>query len=223
MHCCAAPPWGVPNPKPSLAWTPPPGWPTPPQGWSPPLGWQPDPDWQAVPPGHQWWQPTQRGVRRRRTVIALVGLSTAAGLLFGIYRIALRTIQDHALHQQIRHGGSGWYPSPSIAVGETLSLIWLCSIVLLIPASSIGASELFGAGRGRRTRAAAFVAWLCIGVVCQYTAGLLAAESRGSLFAPDAWLHDGRSWWALMCLLSIVMFAGVFRLLKPARMRPSAA
>jgi hypothetical protein len=146
----------------------------------------------------------------------LVGLSNAVALFYGIYRIAVRTIQDHALVQALHHGGSGWYPSPPFAIELTLGWIWLCSIAMLIPASSIGASVLFGADRGRRqTRAAAFVAWLCIGVVCQYTAGLLAAQSKGSPFAPNAWLHDGRSWLALLCLFSIATFAGVTKLLRP--------
>jgi hypothetical protein len=207
----------VANLEQSFAWTPPPGWPAPPQGWSPPLGWQPDPDWPAVPPGHQWWRPTRRGLRRRRIAIVLVGLSNAVALLLGIYRIAVLTAQDNSFHQALRHRESGWYHSPSVAFGMTLDLIWLCSIALIIPSSSIGASELFGAGRGSRTRAAAFVAWLCVGVVCQYTASLLAAESTGSPFAPNAWVHDGRSWFAVVCLLSIVVFAGAIRLLKPAR------
>ena len=148
-------------------------------------------------------------------MIVLVGLSNAAGLLYGLYRIAVRTLQDHALLHALHHRGSGWYPLPPFAVEVTLGLIWLCSIALIIPASSIGASELFGAGRGSRTRAAAFVGWLCVGIVCQYTASVLATDSMGSPFARDAWLHDGRSWFALLCLFSIVMFAGVIRLLKP--------
>jgi hypothetical protein len=175
------------------------------------LGWQPDPDWLAAPAGYQWWQPTQRGLRRRRTVIVLVGLSSAVGLLYGIYRIAILTALTHAMHAR-----DSFHTTLSSPGGELLlGAIWLCSIALIIPASSIGASELLGAGRGSRTRAAAFVTWLCVGVVCQYTASLLAAESTGSPFAPHAWVHDGRSWFALLCLFSIVMFAGVIRLLKP--------
>ena len=149
-------------------------------------------------------------------MIALVGLSTAAVLALAIYRIAFLTAQDHALHQALRHGGSGWYHSPSVAFTMTLWLIWLCSILLLIPASSIGASELFGGGRGRRSRAIAFVAWLCVGVVGQYVLALQAVHSTVSPLAPDAWQYDGRSWYVVLCLFSIVVFAGVFRLLKPA-------
>lgn len=204
-------------------WTPPPGWPAPPQGWAPSLGWQPDPEWPPAPVGYQWWQPTRRGLRRRRIAIVLVGLSNAAGLLYGLYRIAVLTMQENSLHYALRHRESGWYHSPSVTFGITLDLIWLCSIALLIPASSIGASELFGGGRGRRNRAAVFVAWLCIWVVCQYTVVQLATHATGSPFAPDAWLHDGRSWFALLCLLSIVVFAGVLRLLKPAVTRRTAS
>jgi len=215
-HCCAAPPWGVRNTQPSLAWTPPPGWPPPPQGWSPPLGWQPDPHWPPAPAGYQWWHPTQRGLRRRRAATVLVGLSSAAGLAYAMYRIVILTLQAHALDQALHQRRSGWYHAPSIAIEMSLTAIWLCSIALLIPASSIGASELFGAGRGSRTRAGTFVAWLCVAVIAQYSASVLAEDSRGPVWAPDAWLHDGRSWFALMCVFSIVMFAGAVRLLKPA-------
>jgi hypothetical protein len=186
------------------------------------LGWQPDPDWPAVPADHKWWQPTRAGLRRRRTAIVLVGLSNAAALLLGLYRIAVLTLQEHWLLQLVRHRASGSYHSPPIAIGQTLAFLWLCSIALIIVASSIGASELFGGGRGSRIRAAAFVAWLCVGMVCQLTAIELAAGSMGSPFARDAWLHDGRSWFALLCLFSIVMFAGVVRLLKPG-VRQSAS
>jgi hypothetical protein len=147
----------------------------------------------------------------------LVGLSSAAGFVYGMYRIVIRTLDAHALGEAVHQRRSGWYHGPSIAIEVSLSLIWLCSIVLLIPASSIGAAELSGGGRGRRTRAVAFVAWLCIGVIAQYSASVLAADSRGPVVAPDAWLHDGRSWFALMCVFSIVMFAGALTLLKPAR------
>jgi hypothetical protein len=149
--------------------------------------------------------------------VALVGLSSAAGLVYGIYRIVLLTLQAHALDQAVHQRRSGWYHGPSITIEVSLTAIWLCSIALLIPASSIGAAELFGAGRAKRVRAVTFVAWLCIAVTGQYSANVLAEKSRGPLFAHDAWLHDGRSWLALMCLFSIGMFAGAVALLKPAR------
>lgn len=180
------------------------------------MGWAPDPDWPAVPAGHQWWQPTKRGLRRRRTAIVLVGLSSAAGLICGIYRIAILTIDDHVLSQALQHRGSGWYQSPPLAIQASLTAIWLCSIALLIPASSIGASELLDQGRRGPARAAAFVALLCVGVVAEYCASLEAFRSSGPFLAPDAWLHDGRSWFALMCLVAIGVFAGTVRLLKPA-------
>ena len=154
----------------------------------------------------------------------LVGLSSAAGLVYGTYRIVILTLEAHALDQAVHQHRSGWYHGPSIAIEMSLTTVWICSIALLIPASSIGASELFGGGRGSRVRAVAFVAWLCIGVICQYTATVLAAGSMGPPLARDAWLHDGRSWFALLCLFSIVMFAGVVRFLKPgaAQSAPTA-
>ncbi len=114
--------------------------------------------------------------------------------------IVIRTLEAHALGEAVHQRRSGWYHAPSIAIEVSLSLIWLCTIVLLVPASSIGASELFAAGRGSRARAATFVAWLCVAVDRPILGERASAEdSRGFLFAPDAWLHDGRSWWALMC------------------------
>jgi len=56
---------GVRTPERDSRWAAPAGWPTPPQGWAPPLGWQPDGGWPPPPPGHQWWELTDRGRRRR--------------------------------------------------------------------------------------------------------------------------------------------------------------
>jgi hypothetical protein len=204
-----APPWGVPT-EPSLAWTPPPGWPASPPGWAPSLGWQPDPSWPAVPVGYQWWQLTGRGLRRRRIAIVLVGLSSVVGLLYGIYGIAVLTALTHAMHA--RHS----FHTPISPGGQLLlAAIWFGSFAFLIPASSIGLSELRGPGRSARARAAAFVALLCVGAVAQYVADVQAGTSRYSPFARDAWLHDGRSWYALACLLALVVFTAAARLLKP--------
>jgi len=230
--CCRRPAVGwsssddgrVHSHEPTRAWVPPNGWPTPPAGWAPSLGWQPDPTWPPVPPGHQWWQPTPRGRRRRRTAIALVGLSSSAGFLYGMYRIVVVTLQDRALHA--RHG-YGWYQPHSIAIHVLLGSVWLCAMALLIPAGSIGATELWGQGQGQgRARAAVFLAVLCVGVAGQWWVSVRAEYSRGSPFARGAWLHDGRSWLALMCLLVIVVFAVAATLLKSpgddARVRPRA-
>jgi len=219
MPCGGAPPWSVPNTQPSLAWTPPPGWPAPPEGFAPSLGWHPDPDWPAAPAGYQWWQLTERGLRRRRTAIVLVGLSSAVGLLYGIYRIAILTALTHAMHA--RHSFHTPLSSPG---GELLlGAIWFGSFALLIPASSIGSSELLGHGRSARARAVAFVALPCVGAVSQYVADVQAGTSRYSPFARDAWLHDGRSWYALACLFALVVFAAAARLLKPAGVRHSVS
>jgi hypothetical protein len=142
----------------------------------------------------------------------LVGLWSTIGLLNGGYEIVSRSLESRAIHA--RHS---WHQPLPFSAYLLLGIVWFCSVVILIPAGAIGASELYGNGRGTRTRAAAFVAGLCVGVVCQYAAVSFASQSMGSPFARDDWLHDGRSWWALMCLCSIVMFAGVLRLLKPAR------
>jgi hypothetical protein len=191
-------------------WVPPAGWPAPPAGWAPGFGWQPDSRWPAVPPGHQWWQPTPRGRRRRRTATALVGLWGSAGFLYGVYRIVVVTLQDRALH-----AGHGWYQPHWFAIHMFLGFVWLCSTALLIPASSIGAAELWGQSRSARARAAAFVAVLGVGVVGQYWVDLRAERSRGPTpFARGAWLHDGRSWLIVMCLLVIVVFAVTVTLLK---------
>jgi hypothetical protein len=81
--CCGRPAVGsgssddarVDSKEPLRAWMPPPGWPTPPVGWAPPSpGWQPDVSWPVVPHGHQWWQLTRRGRRRRRNLILAVSL-----------------------------------------------------------------------------------------------------------------------------------------------------
>jgi hypothetical protein len=175
------------------------------------LGWQPDADWPAAPAGYQWWQLTERGLRRRRTAIALVGLSSAVGLLYGIYGIAILTALTHAMHA--RHS---FYPPISPDAKLLLDAIWFGSFAFLIPASSIGSSELRGPGRSARARAVAFVALLCVGAVAQYVADVEAGTSRYSPFARDAWLHDGRSWYALACLFALVVFGAAARLLKPA-------
>jgi hypothetical protein len=209
--CGGAPPWSVPNTQPSLAWTPPPGWPTPPDGWTPSLGWQPEPDWPAVPANYEWWQLTQRGLRRRRTAIVLVGLSSVVGLLYGTYAIAISTALSHAL--RARHS----FHTPLSPNSEfLLTMVWLFSFAFLIPASSIGASELLGRGKDARARAAAFVGLLCVGAVAEYVADLQANASRVLPPAGQSWLHDGRSWLALMCLLAILVFAGAAMLLKAA-------
>ena len=229
--CCRRPAVGwrssddglVRSTEPTRAWVPPDGWPASPAGWAPGLGWQPDPSWPPVPPGHQWWQPTPRGRRRRRTAIALVGLSSSAGLLYSMYRIVVVTLEGRALH-----AGHGWYQPHSLAIHLLLGFVWLCSMALLIPAGSIGAAELWEQGRSGRARAAAFVAVLCVGVSGQYWVSVRAEHSRGPTpFAGEAWLHDGRSWFALMCVLVIVVFAVTVTLLKSpgddARLRPSAS
>jgi hypothetical protein len=211
-----APPWSVPNTQSSLAWTPPPGWPAPPDGWAPSLGWEPDPDWPPAPPNYQWWQLTQRGLRRRRTAIVLVGLSSVVGLLYGLYGIAVLTALTHAMHAR-----QSFHTPLSIGGQLFLGAIWFCSFAFLIPASSIGSSELRGHGRSARARAVAFVALLCVGAVAQYVADVRARTSTYSPFAPDAWLHDGRSWYAVACLLAILVFAGAAALLKaPAAQQP---
>jgi hypothetical protein len=202
----------VPNTQPSLAWTPPPGWPTPPDGWAPSLGWQPDPEWPAVPANYQWWHLTKRGLRRRRAAIVLVGLSSVTGLLYGTYAIAIITAHSHAI--RARHS----FHTPLSPNSEfLLSVVWLFSFAFLLPATSIGASDLLGRGESARARAAAFVGLLCVGAVAEYVADLQADASRVSPLAGQSWLHDGRSWFALMCLLAVLVFAGVVTLLKPAR------
>ena len=191
-------------------WVPPAGWPAPPTGWVPSLGWQPDPSWPAVPAGHQWWQPTARGRRRRRIAIALVGVWSSVGFLDGMYRIVVVSLQDRALHA--RHS---WYQPHWLAIDMFMWFAWLCATAVLIPAGSIGAAELWGQSRSARARASAFVAVLCLGVVGQYWVALRAARSTGPTpIARDAWLHDGRSWLTVMCLLVIVVLAVSATLLK---------
>ena len=139
----------------------------------------------------------------------LVGLSSTVGLLYGIYGIVDLTLRARAFHSL-----RGWHQPLPLSVTFLLFMVWFYSIALLIPAGAIGASELFGHGRSGRVRAAAFVALLCVGVVGQYWADQRALSPRG--IVSTSWLHDGRSWFALACLLAVVVFAGAVRLLKPA-------
>ena len=140
----------------------------------------------------------------------LVGLSSAVGLLHGLYQIVVLTALAHAM--QARHS----FRTPLSINGQLLlGAIWFCSFAFLIPASSIGSSELHGPDRSARARAVPFVALLCVGAVAEYVADVRANYSRVSPFAREAWLYDGRRWYALACLLAILMFAGAARLLKP--------
>lgn len=108
----------------------------------------------------------------------------------------------------------------SIAGQLLLSAIWFCSFAFLIPASSIGSSELRGHDGAARARAVPFVALLCVGAVAEYFADVRANASRVSPFARDAWLYDGRPWYALACLLAILVFAVAAMLLKPPAAQP---
>jgi hypothetical protein len=131
-------------------------------------------------------------------------------LLYSVYRIVVLTLQDHAL--RARHS---WHEPHSIAIGFVLGSLWLCALALLVPAGSIGASELWVQGRSGRAQAAAFVALLCASACGQYWVNFKAEHSEGfALFAHDAWMHDGRSWLAAMCLLEIIVFAATATLLK---------
>jgi len=96
-------------------------------------------------------------------------------------------------------------------------LVWLYSILMLVPASAIGASALLGHARSGRVRATAFVALMCIGIVGQYWGGQRAASPPR--IGTSSWMHDGRSWFALMCLLAIAVFTGAVTLLRPTGTR----
>ena len=88
---------------------------------------------------------------------------------------------------------------------------------MLVPASAIGASALLRARSGR-VRATAFVALMCIGIVGQYWGSQQAVSPPG--IGTSSWLHDGRSWFALMCLLAMVVFTGAVTLLKTTGTQP---
>jgi hypothetical protein len=88
------------NKEPTRAWGAPPGWPTPPVGWVPPSAdWRPDSSWPTVPPGHQWWQLTQRGRRRRRNLI----LAASLPVVLLVAAVAVGSAIDH---------GCGFDPPP---------------------------------------------------------------------------------------------------------------
>ena len=206
---------GVRNTEPSLVWTPPNGWPSPPTGWAPASGWQPDPNWPPVPAGHQWWQPTGQRGSRRRTAIGLVAASSATEFLFGIYGIVIRTLQSDGLHAGYTH---------SVSVDLLLANVWLYSMALVIPAGAIGAVELWDRSRSGVARAVAFITLLCI-----FVCGEVWADQSAVSPAQDglSWSRDGRSWFALMCVLAIVVFGITVKLLRlpgvNGRERPRAS
>jgi uncharacterized membrane protein len=165
----------------------------------------------VAPPGHQWWQPTvHQRLRNRRTAIVLVGLSSIVSLLVATYGLVNLTFEARALHAH-----HGWHQPFSADLDLLLFLVWFYSIALLLPASAIGASALLGHARTEKVRATAFVALMCVGVVGQIWGSQRAVSPPGIL--SSSWLHDGRSWFALMSLLAIVVFVGAARLLKPTR------
>jgi hypothetical protein len=148
-------------------------------------------------------------VERRRTAVVLVGLSSLVALLFAAYGILSRTLEARAVHA--RHG---WHQPLSVNLELLFFVAWVYSIAMLVPASALGASALLRHGRSGGARATAFVALICVGVVGQYWGSQRAVSQPGNL--SSSWLHDGRSWFALMCLLAIVVFASAVALLKPA-------
>jgi hypothetical protein len=164
----------------------------------PSLAWTPPAGWPAPPQG---W------VRRNSTAIVLVGFSSTVALLYGTYGIVNLSLEARALHSL-----HGWHQPLSPNAGLILFMVWFYSMALLIPAAAIGASELFRQGRSRRARAVAFGALLCVGMVGQYWADQRALSP--SRIVSGAWLHDGRSWFALMCALATVVFVGAVALLK---------
>ena len=127
-----------------------------------------------------------------------------------MYWIVILALENHAMHDHAS------FQSASV-IEVTLDLLWLCSTALLIPASAIGASELSAQGGGRRLRATLFVVGLWVGVVAEYWASAKADHRWPSPFVRNAWLHDGRSWDTLVCLVAIGVFAGAALLLKPLR------
>jgi hypothetical protein len=153
--------------------------------------------------------PIRRGLRDQPTALVLVGFSSAVGLIHGLYGIVIRIFQDHALHA--RHY---WHQPLGVAV--LLTLGWLCSLTLLVPAGSIGAAELSRSRPPRRARAAGFVALLCLGAVGQYWAIWRASHSGFVALVHEDWLHDGRPWYALSALLAVVVFVGAAILFKPS-------
>ena len=154
-------------------------------------------------------------MERGRTAVVLVGLSSLVALLFAVYGIVNRTLQVRAL--DARHG---WHPL-SVNLDLLFFIVWFYSIAMLVPASALGASALLGRARSGRVRATAFVALMCVGIVGQYWGSQQAVSPPG--IGTSSWLHDGRSWFALMCLLAIAVFTGAVTLLKPAGTRPSVS
>jgi hypothetical protein len=138
-------------------WVPPAGWPAPRPGWVPSLGWRPDRSWPAVPAGHQWWQPTARGRRRRRIAIALVGLWSSVGF-------PLRHVSDRCRDPARTCSPRGAQLVPAALVGDPYVLVvrvgvrdgraypgWFTRGGGVVGAGRVGASAWVGL-RGRAVR-----------------------------------------------------------------------
>jgi hypothetical protein len=135
--------------------------------------------------------------------------------LFGIYGIVIRTLQSDGLHAGYTH---------SVSVDLLLANVWLYSMALVIPAGAIGAVELWDRSRSGVARAVAFITLLCI-----FVCGEVWADQSAVSPAQDglSWSRDGRSWFALMCVLAIVVFGITVKLLRlpgvNGRERPRAS